>query len=285
MREERWPAPAKLNLFLHILGKRHDGYHELQTVFQLLDLCDYISFEPHTNEDIVLMTNYESVSSEDDLVYRAASLLKRESGTQQGIKISVEKYIPMGGGLGGGSSDAATTLLALNEIWDCGMNIDEIALMGLQLGADVPVFIRGHSAWAEGVGEKLQAVALPEDWYLIIHPGSHVNTAKIFSHPDLTRNSPPITIRDFMKGSSRNDCESVVYKEFPEIAEVSKWLGQWADARLTGTGACVYGEFKSESEARDILDRLPDKWKGFVSQGTRESKILQRLALERRSEI
>jgi 4-diphosphocytidyl-2-C-methyl-D-erythritol kinase len=282
MRDDFWPAPAKLNLFLHILNKRHDGYHELQTVFQLLELCDEIRFEPHTKGDIVLTRDYDAGPAVDDLIYRAASILQHKSGTSQGIRISVQKNIPMGGGLGGGSTDAATTLLALNEIWDCGLTIDELAAIGLQLGADVPVFIYGHTAWAEGIGEKLQALELPENWYLIIHPGCHVSTADIFNHPDLTRNSPPITIRDFMKGACRNDCESAVYREFPEIAEVSRYLERWTKASLTGTGACVFGIFESEAKARDILAMMPEKWQGIVSRGTKESTVLQRLALQHR---
>jgi 4-diphosphocytidyl-2-C-methyl-D-erythritol kinase len=282
MREGSWPAPAKLNLFLHILGRREDGYHELQTVFQLLDLCDEISLEPHAKEDIILTRNYDSVPDTDDLVFRAASILRQQAGIRQGIKITVQKQIPMGGGLGGGSTDAATVLLALNEIWGCGFNIEQLAGIGLGLGADVPVFIHAHTAWAEGIGEKLEPVALPEDWYCVIHPGCHVSTAFVFKHPDLTRNTPPITIRDFMKGACHNDCESLVYREFPEIAEVSRWLGDFTAARLTGTGACVFGRFNTELEARDVLARIPDKWQGFVSRGTRESKVLQRLALERR---
>ena len=281
MRAESWPAPAKLNLFLHILGKRHDGYHELQTVFQLLELCDQISFRPHKNGDIVLSRNYDSVPPEGDLVYRAATRLRDESGIREGIHVSVEKHIPMEGGLGGGSTDAATVLLALNKIWACGFNIEKLGDIGLELGADVPVFIHAHTAWAEGIGEKLEPLALPEDWYLIIHPGCHVDTAYIFSHPDLTRNTAPITIRDFKNGACHNDCESVVYSEFPEIAEVSRWLGNFTQARLTGTGACVFGRFETEREARDVLARIPEKWQGFVSRGTRESIVLKRLALER----
>jgi 4-diphosphocytidyl-2-C-methyl-D-erythritol kinase len=278
-----WPSPAKLNLFLHILGRREDGYHELQTVFQLLEFGDELEIEDSMDDRIVLCGNNPGIRHEDDLIYRAATQLKAVSGTKRGAMISVNKRIPLGGGLGGGSSNAATTLLALNETWDTGLSVHELAALGLRLGADVPVFIHGHSAWAEGVGDRLQTLVLPEQWFMVIHPGIRVDTKKIFKLPDLTRNTSPITIRDFDSGDCHNDCEAVVYREFPQIAGAADWLGQWTKPRLTGTGACVFGCFASKHDADRVLNRLPDKWRGFVSRGINRSPVLDKLELTQSS--
>ena len=275
MTSETWPAPAKINLFLHIVGRRPDGYHELQTVFQLLEFGDEMQFRPDQGGQIKLDGNYPGVRLEEDLVFRAASLLKSEAGVSQGVTISINKRIPMGGGLGGGSTDAATTLVALNRIWETGLTVTELARLGLGLGADVPVFIHGNSAWAEGIGEKLVPLELPEQWFVVIHPGCQVNTSQIFSHPDLTRNSAPITIRDFDMTHCRNDCEALVYTEFPEVAEAAEWLGQWTQSHLTGTGACIFGGFKSIQSANRVFEQLPPKWQGFVSKGINRSPLLE----------
>lgn len=274
---DTWPAPAKLNLFLHIIGRRSDGYHNLQTVFQFLQLADELGFRVIQDGEITLQCDYEVIDPETDLVFRAASLLKKTAGIKQGAAISVIKRIPIGGGLGGGSSDAATTLVALNHLWGAGLSSDSLAKIGLQLGADVPVFIFGLAAWAEGVGEKLVPVKLVEDWFLVIYPGGHVSTSAVFNMPDLTRNSSPITIRDFLGGAGHNDCEKVVFRQYPHIAAAAEWLDQWTEARLTGTGSCLFGRFGTEQAAIDILARLPAEWRGFVSRGCNISPLQQKL--------
>ncbi len=274
---DSWPAPAKLNLFLHILGRRSDGYHSLQTVFQFLQFGDELGFQVTQDDGITLQCNYDRTDPQADLVFRAASLLKKTAAIKQGAAISVIKHIPIGGGLGGGSSDAATTLVALNQLWDAGLSTDLLSKMGLQLGADVPVFILGHAAWAEGIGEKLVPVKPVEDWFLVIYPDCHVSTAAVFNMPDLTRNSSPITIRDFLGGAGHNDCEKVVFRQYPQIAAAAKWLERWTEARLTGTGSCLFGRFGSEQAATDVLARLPPEWRGFVSRGCNVSPLQQKL--------
>ena len=276
MSDNLWPAPAKLNLFLHILGRRSDGYHELQTVFQLLDFGDEIQFDSQDDGNINVSGNYTGIKLVDDLAYKAATLLKEVAGTSKGICISINKHIPIGSGLGGGSTDAATVLVALNQIWKVGLSTSELMELGLKLGADVPVFIYGHTAWAEGIGDKLEPLMLPEDWYLVIYPKCCVNTAQVFNNSNLTRNSSPITIRDFKRGLHKNDCEIVVFREFPEIAEAAGWLGQWTQARLTGTGSCVFGKFMSIQSVNEVFDRLPRKWQGFVTKGINKSTLLDR---------
>ena len=276
MDDDVWPAPAKINLFLHIVGRHSDGYHQLQTVFQLLEFGDELRFKLNKTGLIKLASNYDNVSLADDIIYRSATLLKEVTGIAHGVSININKQIPIGGGLGGGSTDAATTLVALNEIWGTGLSNAELAELGLKLGADVPVFIYGDSAWAEGIGEQLKPIILPESWYLVIDPGCHVDTSQVFNNPDLTRNSSPITIRDFESGACRNDCEDVVFREFPQTAEAADWLEQWTKARLTGTGACVFGSFKSIQSVTRIFDQLPRKWQGFVSKGINKSPLLER---------
>lgn len=271
--ETLWPAPAKLNLFLHVTGRRPDGYHELQTLFQIVDLCDTIAIEVREDGRIERLGGPQDVPAEQDLTVRAAQALQAAAGTRLGASLRVIKRIPVGGGLGGGSTDAATALLALNHLWGCGRSADALAELGLPLGADVPVFVRGFSAWAEGVGERLEPVRLPERWYVIVRPGVSVSTREVFQSPELTRNSPIITIRAFFESGGRNDCEPVVRAQWPEVAEALDWLGQYAPARLTGTGSCIFAPVASPSEAERIAARVPDKWRSFVARGLNVSPL------------
>jgi 4-diphosphocytidyl-2-C-methyl-D-erythritol kinase len=275
-----WPAPAKLNLFLHITGRREDGYHLLQTVFQLISYCDLLDFTLLNNSNINRLSVLPGVPEEADLVIRAARKLQELTGCSQGTAIHVKKCIPTGGGLGGGSSDAATTLIALNQLWQLSLTVDELADIGLQLGADVPVFVRGRAAWAEGVGEKLTPLKLPEYWYLVIRPDCSVSTKEVFNSGDLTRSTPPITIRDFLAGDGRNDCESVVLKSYPKVAEALDWLNEFGIARVTGTGACIYASFNDEGQARETIKKLPASWQGFVAKGRNYSPLFDRLKHE-----
>ena len=272
-----WPAPAKLNLMLRIVGRRADGYHELQTVFQFLELQDRLHFTPLVGQEIQLEASLDEVPEEENLVIRASRLLQRETGCKQGARIRLEKRLPMGGGLGGGSSDAATTLIALNHLWGTGLSRRQLARLGLSLGADVPIFIHGHSAWAEGVGEQLTDLDLPEIWYLVVIPACHVSTAEIFTAANLTRNSPRIRIRDFLHGERGNDCLPVVRERHPEVASALDWLEDHAPAHLTGTGACVFAGFASEDEARRVYRLLPVDMQGFVSKGLNRSPLLDRI--------
>ena len=279
--ETQWPAPAKLNLFLHVTGRRPDGYHELQTLFQLIDLCDTLSIRVTEDGRIERPEGPPGVVSDSDLTVRAAKALQAATGCRAGATLRIAKRIPLGGGLGGGSSDAATTLLALNHLWGCGLSVNELARLGLPLGADVPVFIRGSSAWAEGVGERLEPVILPDRWYLVIHPGVAVPTRDVFQSPELTRNSPVITIRAFFgpggTSGSRNDCEPVVKGRYPEVADALSWLGNFAPARLTGTGSCIFASFASAIEAERVAARVPDRWRAFVARGLNASPVQERL--------
>lgn len=268
-----WPAPAKLNLFLHLTGRREDGYHCLQTVFQFLDYSDRLYFDIRPDPAIHRFGGPAGVPQQADLCVRAARLLQETTGTQQGVDICNEKIIHVGGGLGGGSSDAATTLWALNRLWGLGLNARELAGLGLQLGADVPVFIQGEAAWAEGVGEILTPVTLPEPWYLVVIPPVSVSTADIFSDPELTRDTPEMTIRDFLYGGGHNDCEAVVRRRHPEIAAALDWLDTMTPARLTGTGACIFAAFGAEAEARTIEQQMPAAWSGFVARGCNRSPL------------
>ncbi|HEY4211555.1 MAG TPA: 4-(cytidine 5'-diphospho)-2-C-methyl-D-erythritol kinase [Steroidobacteraceae bacterium] len=275
--ETRWPAPAKLNLFLHIVGRRADGYHQLQTLFQLVDLCDTVAITVRDDAVIDRPVGPAGVDPGDDLVVRAAGALQSHTGTRLGASLRVLKRIPMGGGLGGGSSDAATTLLALNRLWRCGLGTDELAQMGLPLGADVPVFVRGSSAWAEGIGETLTPVELPEKWFVIIHPGVAVATRDVFQAPELTRNSPVITIRAAFGSDGRNDCEPVVRARYPEVADALDWLSRHGAARLTGTGSCIFAEYPSAIDAERVAARVPDRWTSFVVRGLNVSPVLKEL--------
>jgi 4-diphosphocytidyl-2-C-methyl-D-erythritol kinase len=270
---EAWPAPAKLNLLLRVVGRRPDGYHLLQTVFQFIDLADELRFGLRSDGVVRRAGNLPGVAADDDLCVRAARLLQRETGCRAGVDISLEKRIPLGGGLGGGSSDAATTLVALNRLWGCGLNRQALMRLGLQLGADVPIFIHGHAAWAEGVGEELSDIEPVEDVYLLLAPPLRVDTGKVFQDPDLTRNSQRIRIRDFLAGEHGNDFLAVVRKRYPPIAEALDWLDERAEARLTGTGACVFAACASRAEAEAWLGERPSGIAGFVVQGVNRSPL------------
>jgi 4-diphosphocytidyl-2-C-methyl-D-erythritol kinase len=276
-----WPAPAKLNLFLHITGRRADGYHLLQTVFQFLDFGDELNFTVRNDGAIHRLTDLKGVPEQEDLVVRAALLLQEKTACPMGVDIEVIKRLPMGGGLGGGSSDAATTLVALNELWRTGLSLDKLADIGLSLGADVPVFVHGYAAWAEGVGEVLKPVHPPEPWYVVLIPPVLVATAAVFGASELTRNSPPITICDFLSGMGTNVCEPVVRERYPDVAQVIDWLGSFSPSRMTGTGACVFASFNDRPAAQAVLDQAPEEWRGFVARGRNRSPLLDRLATER----
>ena len=265
------PAPAKLNLFLHINGRRRDGSHDLQTVFQLLDLSDDIEMEVADGPDIRLDCPGLDLPIEENLAWRAAQLLQRHIRGQAGARIRIRKRIPVGGGLGGGSSDAASVLRGLNRLWGAGLREDELAALGKRLGADVPVFVRGRSAWAAGTGERLAPIALPPRHYLIIAPDCEVSTAKIFAHRELTRDTAPITMPAFLKGVGRNDCEQVVRRLYPPVDAAMKWLEKFARPRLTGTGACVFADFSQEAAAEAVRQRVPEPWRSFVAKGLNRS--------------
>jgi 4-diphosphocytidyl-2-C-methyl-D-erythritol kinase len=275
--ETYWPAPAKLNLFLHVTGRRADGYHELQTLFQLIDLTDTIGVTVRTDGRIERLRGPAEVPAESDLIVRAAQALKAATGTPLGASLTVAKQIPMGGGLGGGSSDAATTLLVLNRLWGCELGLPELDRIGARLGADVPVFLHGSSAWAEGRGDRLTPVELPPRWYVIIRPAASVSTAEVFQAPELTRNSPLITIRGFFESGGHNDCEPVVSARYPEVRAALDWLSQSAAAYLTGTGSCIFAAFASAAAAEDVVARVPDRWTGFVARGLNTSPVHERL--------
>ena len=269
---ERWFAPAKLNLFLHVLGRRKDGYHQLQTLFQLLDKGDALQFEPLSSGELQLEvrsnTTGQRLPLENNLVLQAARLLRKNANTPAlGARIAIDKRIPICGGLAGGSSDAATTLIALNKCWRLNLSQAELQSIGLQLGADVPLFLEGRSAWAEGVGEQLQPVTLQSRWFLVVTPNCAVSTAEIFGHENLTRNSPAIKMADFLSGGSRNDCEPVTCELYPEVAQALAWLAQFGHAAMTGTGASVFVSFASEANAQAVLSKVPPRWRAFVARG------------------
>ena len=261
------PAPAKLNLFLHVVGRRADGYHLLQTLFRFIDFGDTLHFTPREDGGVRRISALDGVLEEQDLCVRAARLLQQETGCGLGVDISVEKRIPLGGGLGGGSSDAATTLLALNRLWQLGLPRQRLMQIGLSLGADVPVFVFGENAFAEGVGEQLQAYPLPDAWYVVLLPPVHVATAQIFAHPELTRDTISLRIRDLSLGALHNDLQPVVCGLYPEVAWCLSWLGQFAEARMTGSGACVFAEFPSAGQAQAVLEQLPPDVCGIVARG------------------
>ena len=269
-----WPAPAKLNLLLHITGRRADGYHELQTVFQFLTMSDWLYFDVHEQAGIQLVGEPAGVPSGADLTVRAATLLRQVTNGSAGVTIYNDKHLPLGGGLGGGSSDAATTLLVLNRLWELGLTPEELARLGLSLGADVPVFVHGRAAWAEGVGEILTPVTPQEAWYLVLVPPVSVSTAAIFSDPGLTRDTPRTKIPDLLAGAGQNDCEDVVRRRYPEVAAALDWLNGFSPARLTGTGACVFAAFQSQADAQAVAAQLPASWSGLVARGTNRSPLL-----------
>ncbi|MBF8746622.1 MULTISPECIES: 4-(cytidine 5'-diphospho)-2-C-methyl-D-erythritol kinase [Pseudomonas] len=271
------PAPAKLNLWLHIIGRRADGYHELETVFQFLDHGDELRFALREDGVIRLHTEIEAVPHDSNLIVRAARKLQEQSGTQLGADIWLTKVLPMGGGIGGGSSDAATTLLGLAHLWQLDWDEDRLAALGLTLGADVPVFVRGHAAFAQGVGEQLTPVDPAEPWYVVLVPQVSVSTVEIFSHPQLTRDSLPLKMRPVPEGNSRNDCQPVVEQSYPEVRNALNSLGKFTDARLTGTGSCVFGAFPSKAEADKVLALLSATQAGFVAKGSNVSMLHRKL--------
>jgi len=273
-------SPAKLNLFLHITGRRPNGYHTIQTAFQLLDWGDTMQFTPNISGEISLSIRDLGIPDDENLIMRAARLLKESSAPRDinaGVDIKVDKVIPAGGGLGGGSSNAATTLLVLNHLWGLGLEKAELLSMAAKLGADVPVFVGGHSAWAEGIGEILTPLELPRRWFAIIKPDCHVSTAEIFFSEQLTRDSSPIKLAAFFEGHSRNDCQTIVRHLHPEVDNCLKWLEKFGEARLTGTGACVFAGFETKAEADAVVRQLPEKWTGFVARGLNTSPVLSAL--------
>ncbi len=267
-------SPAKLNLMLHITGRRDDGRHLLQTVFQFIDLNDQMEFDLTPNGSIQRYDSNTPVSEAEDIVIRAAELLQERFRVDQGVQISIDKRIPIGGGLGGGSSNAATTLLALNQMWSLNLGLSELAEIGLDLGADVPVFVMGRAAWASGIGEQLSPIELSEPWYLVIHPGVQVSTAKIFAAEELTRDCDAITIRAFLSGSGINVCEKVACNLYPEIQLAIDWLNQYGNARMTGTGACVFAAFDSLDQAEGVVSRAPSQWDSFVVKAMNKNPVL-----------
>jgi 4-diphosphocytidyl-2-C-methyl-D-erythritol kinase len=269
-------APAKLNLFLHITGRREDGYHLLQTVFQFLDYADTISLALREDGEINRTSELQGVPAEEDLVVKAARRLQQHCGTSLGVDIAVDKVLPMGGGLGGGSSNAASVLVGLNHLWGCGLSQDELMELGVELGADVPVFIFAQSAWAEGVGERLKAVDLPEKWFLVLKPSINVSTAKVFSNSQLRRDCSTITIRDFLEGQTENVCEKPVREIYPEVDQALTDLARYCEngeSKLTGTGACVFAAFDNKEQAESALSELSEKWDGFVARGMNQTAL------------
>lgn len=261
------PAPAKLNLFLHVVGRRDDGYHLLQTLFRFIDFSDTLHFTLRQDGVVRRTGSVEGVAEEQDLCVRAARLLQRETGCALGADIALDKRIPLGGGLGGGSSDAATALLALNKLWNLGLSRERLMQLGLQLGADVPVFIFGENAFAEGVGEQLQAYPLPEAWYVVLFPPVQVPTGLVFARPELTRDTISLKIRDLSTHRLRNDLQPVVSKLYPEVERHLDWLAHFAPAMMTGSGACVFAGFASAAQAQNVLDKLPADMRGIVARG------------------
>ncbi|EMH3447867.1 4-(cytidine 5'-diphospho)-2-C-methyl-D-erythritol kinase [Vibrio harveyi] len=274
----RWPSPAKLNLFLYINGRTENGYHELQTLFQFVDHGDELTIQANDSGEITISPEIEGVPLQDNLIWKAATALQRYAKCSYGAHIDLHKILPMGGGIGGGSSNAATTLVALNYLWQIHLSDDELAEIGLALGADVPVFVRGFAAFAEGVGEKLSPAHPDEKWYLVVRPNVSIATADIFGHPDLTRNTPKRDLETLLNTPSVNDCEKIVRMLYPEVDKQLSWLLQYAPSRLTGTGSCVFAEFSSKSEAETILAQLSDKVSAFVAQGRNISPLKETLA-------
>lgn len=273
-----WPAPAKINVFLHITGRRADGYHLLETLFQFVDVCDDLAFAVREDGQIRRLSAVPGLAEQDDLVVRAAQALQRHSGTALGADIELEKRLPMGGGLGGGSSDAATVLVALNVLWKLNLGLDELARLGLALGADVPVFVRGQCAWAQGVGELLQPFELDESPLLVITPNCAVSTAQVFNDADLTRDTPPIKMHAFSLAGSHNDCEPVTRRLYPEVGKALDWLAQFAPPRMSGTGASVFAFFDTSAEAAVVAARVPEQWSQFIGNRVNRSPLLDRLA-------
>ena len=272
-----WPSPAKLNLFLHILGRYDNGYHKLQSLFQMLDYGDKLAFDINHTGTIAMSTPLKGVKDEDNLIIRAAKLLAAQTKTKLGAHISLEKCLPMGGGIGGGSSNAATTLVALNALWGSRLSVHQLADIGLQLGADVPIFVRGETAFAEGVGEQITPAPQPEQWFLVANPNVHISTGEIFTAQELTRNTPSMDWADYKFEETRNDCQQLVVNRYPEVAKLLQWLVHYAPSRMTGTGACVFAPFSDESLANDVQGKLPSSWQSFVAKGVNRSPLLEKL--------
>jgi len=267
-------SPAKLNLFLHITDRRPDDYHNLQTLFQLLDYGDTLRFTPRADGQITLTPEIPGVAFEDNLIIKAVRSLQKRTGVTLGVDIQLEKRLPMGGGIGGGSSNAATTLVALNHLWQCGLSNAQLQQLGLQLGADVPVFVNAQTAWAEGVGEALQAIEMPKNWFLVVQPDCHVSTQQIFSHKDLTRDSPAIKVAAFLEQGGQNACQALVRRLYPQVDEALNWFAERGyQAKLTGTGACVFTQFATAEAAQNVLQSLPKHLPGFVAQGINQSPL------------
>ena len=271
------PSPAKLNLFLHILDRRKDGYHNLQTLFQILDYGDQLSFSVTKQPEINLISTIKDVAPQDNLVFKAAHALQQATNCPWGCDIQLDKKIPMGAGLGGGSSNAATTLVGLNSLWQSGLSLDQLAEIGCELGADVPVFVKGFSAFAEGIGDKLTPISLEEFWYLVVTPKIKVSTEQIFCHSELTRNAQAIKIRALSDELYRNDCQSVVETLYPQVKQVLDWLQRYGNPLMTGTGASVYCRFDSEKEAKQAQHTVPASWNSFVAKGVNQSPLHQQL--------
>jgi len=273
-----FPSPAKLNLFLHVVGQRSNGYHELETVFQFLDYGDTIQLSVNNSNNIDILTPIQGVKNTDNLIYKAAQILQEQTDKTCGVKIKVDKVLPMGGGLGGGSSNAATILLALNTLWEINLPLQKLAKLGLSLGADVPIFINGYAAFAQGIGEILTPVSPTEYWYLVSKPVCSISTQTVFTSPDLVRNTPKLLLNNIDEELNievcHNDCETIVIKNYPEVANLIAWLIEYAPSRMTGTGACVFSQFNSESEAKKIQSKLPDGIESFVAKGINQSPLI-----------
>ena len=267
------PSPAKLNLFLHILDRREDGYHNLQTLFQLLDYGDQLSFSANKQSEINITSNIEAVAPRDNLVFKAATALQQATDCKWGCDIELDKKLPMGAGLGGGSSNAATTLVGLNSLWQCNLSLDQLAKIGGELGADIPIFVKGFSAFAEGIGDKLTPISLDEFCYLVVTPKIKVSTEQIFCHSELTRNASAIKIRALSEELYRNDCQSVVETLYPEVKQVLDWLQQHGNPLMTGTGASVYCRFDNQEEAKQVQQTVPNSWNSFVAMGVNRSPL------------
>ncbi|MCL4113770.1 UNVERIFIED_CONTAM: hypothetical protein GTU68_003970 [Idotea baltica] len=274
-----WPSPAKLNLFLYITGRRDNGYHELQTLFQFVEFGDELTVSANSETSSITITpEIPGVALEDNLIWKAATALQQYTSTSFGADIELKKVLPMGGGIGGGSSNAATVLVALNYLWQLNLSDDQLAEIGLQLGADVPVFVRGHAAFAEGVGEQLQPANPDEKWYLVVKPQVSIATVDIFTHSELTRNTPKRALSTLLEQEYVNDCEKIVRMLYPEVDKQLSWLLQYAPSRLTGTGSCVFAEFSSKKEAESVLEQLPDTVSAFVARGRNISPLKETLA-------
>ncbi|MFA0237902.1 4-(cytidine 5'-diphospho)-2-C-methyl-D-erythritol kinase [Vibrio sp. 10N.222.55.C7] len=274
-----WPSPAKLNLFLYITGRRDNGYHELQTLFQFVDFGDELTVTANKKTSAITITPaIPGVATEDNLIWKAATALQQYTSTSFGADIELKKVLPMGGGIGGGSSNAATVLVALNYLWQLDLSDDQLAEIGLKLGADVPVFVRGHAAFAEGVGEQLQPANPNEKWYLVVKPQVSIATVDIFTHSELTRNTPKRALSTLLEQEYVNDCEKIVRMLYPEVDKQLSWLLQYAPSRLTGTGSCVFAEFNSEKEAELVREQLPDTVSAFIAKGRNISPLKETLA-------